>query len=622
MKTIKKKKLTIILLLIIAAALVVLCNCNNRETTGSNIMAADLLFEMPKKAEERFTALVTNTNLNTVFKRDQINIFFPQGKWRGRVRDRGVSLQALFAVDNSRILYKAGSLKQKKLDFSIYNPAGSKLFYRIFITNKKRKIKLYSGYFDKLQFYRGSVQIEDSFEEGVDILFETGGKGVGAWVNPRFTRVKQAPRVFVVIVLDTLRRDSTSLYGYKRKTTPVMEKLASEGVVFNNAFSTTSWTLPAHVSLFSGKDLVGHKVTAPEDKILTDYPLLAEVFQKNGFVTAAFTGGGFVSDHYGFHRGFQVYSNLPGRVFMLNSAEMVLQHFKNYVETYWGEDLFVFLHTYQVHAPYKFTPKYVRHFNKNLNVNLQGPANFIRDRKTGYYQSIAEEKRQLLIDLYDTSIFYADKYLVGGVVQYLKDKGVYREAMVVVTGDHGEEFYEHGSWEHGHSVYNELIRIPLLVKYPGSRKKGVENALVSIADIPGIILKESGLKYDRQAFAARFGDEKRVLPVLFPHSPIIKDVPARISFVDKDYHFIHNIFDPEKLKVFNPPPRVMEVFELYARTDSAEKNNLARKRSGEMKEFRRLSKKYMLLLRSLKSKKGKLDASLEKELKSLGYLKD
>lgn len=622
--------LFVLLLLLIAAPVITNVACNNKQAFNPHLVNADLLFEFPDNAEQRFKEFMKDPTPAKIFKREKINVLCAHKNWVGRIKESGVSQQALFSIDNAKIIYKTTTPVPGNLNFSIFNPQESKLFYRIYLETAGMRKRVFSAFCGEKRFFQGHVALDSPLEKGARFVFETRGKGIGAWVNPRFIVKKNKPRIFAIIILDTLRYDHTSLYGYTRKTTPCLDKLAEEGRVFKNAYSSTSWTLPAHVSLFSGKDLAEHKVTAPADAIMEDYPLIAEVFQKNGFVTAAFTGGGFVDDHYGFHRGFQYYSNVPGRVFHLDSAGMVLRHFKNYIETYWGEDIFVFLHTYQAHAPYKFPPSYVRHFNNDLKSNLMGPANFIRDKKTEYYKPIEEKNRQLLIDLYDTAVYYADEALVGGFIQYLKDKDVYEKAMIVVAGDHGEEFYDHGSWEHGHSLYNELIRIPLAIKYPGNKNKGVENSLVSIADIPGILLKESGLRNDMIAsqganspvFNTAGGEKKRVLPVLFPRSPIIEQVPPKISFVTEDYHFIYNIINPGELKVFNPQPRDLQNFELYEKNDINETNNLAKRNAPKLRDFMRLLKKYMQLLQAMKGKKNMLDASLQKELKSLGYLND
>ena len=255
-----------------------------------------------------------------------------------------------------------------------------------------------------------------------------------------------------------------------------------------------------------------------------------------GFLTAAFTGGGFVEDSYGFYRGFQYYSNEPGNVFSMNSAERVFNHFKNYIKRFQGNDLFIFLHTYQMHAPYKAPRPHIEKINKNNKGNLLGVSKFIH-HKHEYYKPLEKEKRQQLIDLYDASILYTDEALLGNIIDYLKQKGLYENAAVVVLSDHGEEFYDHGSWEHGHTLYNELIKIPLVIKYPFNsqqRKNHAPDALVSITDIPGILLEQSGFKYDKTHFKVKVGEPNRVLPLLFPVSPIIKQFLSKVSFVSSE----------------------------------------------------------------------------------------
>ena len=423
---------------------------------------------------------------------------------------------------------------------------------------------------------------EDSAGKEISIVFKTEGKGPGAWVTPRLHQVKKKPRVFIVMVLDTLRYDHTTVYGYHRDTTPNLAKLAKDGVNYQRAYTSTSWTLPSHVSLFSGMDISRHGVMGPGDSISTHYPLLAEIFQQQGFLTAAFTGGGFVEDSYGFHRGFQYYSNVPGNVFSMNSAERVLNHFKNYIKDRWGQDLFIFLHTYQIHAPYKAPRQYIDRIDKRVEGNLLGVGNYLK-QKHEFFKPLPETDRQRLIDLYDASILYTDEALIGGIVSLLKEKGLYDESTIAVLSDHGEEFYDHGSWEHGHTVYNEVVKIPMVVKFPfssaGPSLRGkTETALAAIWDIPGLMLKHSGFGDHSQIFPLEIGQEGRRLPVLFPVSPTVKQFPTKLSFVDNDHHFIFNNIDKEKITFFNPRPKRMPVFELFETADVKERNNLYKKR--------------------------------------------
>jgi arylsulfatase A-like enzyme len=608
--------------LLVAAVIIIGCGKRGDSAVEINpgLALNRLTFNMPQNAASRFDRLVNQTGLAKHFK----NAGRDGQPWIGRVRQSEVSYQALFTVDDCGIAFNGEVNGAKGLNFSVFHPSDTARTYRITIANGGEERRVFEQSFKSKTFYDGYIPFDTDLAGDVAITFSTLGRGVGAWVNPRFHRVNDKPRIYVLMVLDTLRYDHTSVYGYHRKTTPFLEQLAADGVTYGHAFSSTSWTLPAHVSLFSGKDLSEHGVLGPQDMIPGDLPLVAELFQREGFVTAAFTGGGFVEDSYGFYRGFQYYSNAPGNVFSMNSAERVLNHFKDYIKRFRGEDLFIFLHTYQIHAPYKAPRPYIDRIDKNVTGNLLGITNYLK-QKQEYYGPLEENDRKRLIDLYDASILYTDEILLGGVIGYLKEKGAYEQSMVAVLSDHGEEFYDHGSWEHGHTLYNELIKIPLVVKFPFSgknkeRRGAVENGLTSITDVPGLLLSQTGFEYGGEMFKVDIGKPERTLPVLFPVSPIIKEFPAKFSFVDQRYHFIYTQWDRESMAFFKPPPQKTPAYELYQRSDPKETRNLYKEKFRQVNEFKKPLKKILDKLKRLKRKGKKLDKDLEKKLKSLGYL--
>jgi choline-sulfatase len=621
-----RKKIFISLALIVftAAVLLILIPSKKGDAVNPNLMIAPKTFVFPEDADDRFEKEVEDNNLGKTFLHETVNTLYPstEAKWIGRIKYSGVSYHSLFAVDNSSIRFKLKKhqvRELKGLTFSIFNPGNTRMFYKVFLESGNEETILFKGFYDKETFLPASVDFPRTFDEDLELVFETQGKGIGAWLNPRLDIPRKKPNIVIVIVLDTVRYDHTSLYGYSRKTTPVLETLSRDAVVFRNAYSTTSWTLPAHVSLFSGKTLDKHGVTTPNDTIPLAFPLVSEVFQKNGYVTAAFTGGGFIEDTFGFFRGFQLYSNNPGSVFSMNSAERVFDHFKNYIEQFKGNDLFIFLHTYQAHAPYKAPHEYIDRIAPGVDSNLKGIKNFIGGNHE-YFKSIDPGNRQLLIDLYDSAILYCDEMLVGSVVNHLKQEGMYEDAMLIVLSDHGEEFYDHHSWEHGHTLYRELVQIPLLIKYPRNRKTGKEETLVSIADLPGIMLRESHLLDNQPFFQYRVGEEKRVLPVLLPVSPIIHEFPPKVSFVDDQYHFIFNILDKEKIAFFDPLPPVLRDIELYEKKDYLERTNLSGKKGTAVDRFGKLLSIYLKQVKGVKSETFKLNKELEEKLKSLGYL--
>jgi arylsulfatase A-like enzyme len=609
--------------LALLAALPPASACRRSPVEPAGLAVAAPAVEAPAGAGERLAALLDagGPDLAKACPRGAINTLLPAGAWAGRVRESGVSQQALFAVDDMAVEFAARGPLRRRLAFSVFHAGPGPRTYRVILEANGRRWRAFERRAAQRQTFSAEVALDPGWRR-FRVRLETRGRGLGAWVNPRLLGRRGPPRVFVLIVLDSVRADHTSLLGYGRRTTPELERLGREGRVFRQAFSTTSWTLPAHVSLFSGRDLPGHRVLGPADRIGDDVPLLAEVFQKNGFATAAFTGGGFVSDHYGFHRGFQVYANNPGNVFSMDSAERVLRNFRHFADGHWGEDLFVFLHTYQAHAPYKFPSRLRRAVDPGLSGNLLGPGNFLGASKTAVFAALPDEARQQLIGLYDTAIFYADQALVGGVVRILKEKGAWERATVAVASDHGEEFFDHGSWEHGHSLYGEVLRVPLVIKYAGGRRSGVENGLTSLADLPALLLDGAGLATP-PGFPPAAGDGgARVLESALPVSPIIEGIPAKASFVDERFHFIYNDVAAGAAARFDPPPPPLRAHELYDRRDAAERRDLAGARPPELKPFLDRLAPYLRRLRQARRSGGAIDEGLRQELRSLGYLGD
>jgi hypothetical protein len=134
------------------------------------------------------------------------------------------------------------------------------------------------------------------------------------------------------------------------------------------------------------------------------------------------------------------------------------------------------------------------------------------------------------------------------------------------------------------------------------------------------MLKESGFQYDGTHFKVQIGEPNRVLPVLFPVSPIIKQFSSKISFVNDEFHFIYNQVDREKLAFFNPAPGNIPVYELYERKDLKEKNNIYKTHFQKIIQFKDRVHLYLEKLKQLKRKQKGLDKDLEKKLKSIGYL--
>ncbi|HSQ34716.1 MAG TPA: sulfatase, partial [Candidatus Binatia bacterium] len=451
------------------------------------------------------------------------------------------------------------------------------------------------------------------------LILETRGRGLGAWVDPCLLQRRDRPRTVLMLMLDTLRADHVSAYGYRRRTTPAFDALAKDSLLFSRAVSTSSWTLPAHVSLFSGRDVLGHGVVAPESVIPADLPLLAEKMQADGFVTLALTGGGFVDDRFGFSRGFQSYANRSGDIFQQKASALLYRAFMERAADYAGQDLFVFLHTYQMHAPYKAPEPYFRAFDPGLDAKIKHVRGDLRRTPGSSPALTAAEsaERQKLIDLYDASVLYSDQELLKPVLAYLRDSGRFDDAMLVVLSDHGEEFFDHGDWEHGHTLYQELTRIPLLIKLPRQKSGEVRPQLVAISDIAAFIQAQYGLNRDAGNPLDRGRhDPQRVLELSLPVIPVRQGLPASVSYVGMDHQFIHNFVQPATAA--SAGRSADEWFSLAETPFSAVTAFVPT--PALHSKYKKMLAAYLRRLKELKNSGGPLDAELLKKLKALGYL--
>ena len=273
------------------------------------------------------------------------------------------------------------------------------------------------------------------------------------------------PQSVILISLDTLRADHLGIYGYDRPTSPNIDALAETGIVFEQALAQASSTLPSHRSLFRSR--LPSKAVGPETT-------LAEVLAAHGLKTAAFTGGGNVSAAFGFDQGFSSYvddSRGFGRAF--DAVEIWL---RGHAE----EPFFLFLHTYDIHLPYDPPAPYHEKFGAAYRgpVHGRGTLEILRQVRgfRGYKQdedslSLTDLDRTKIVDLYDGGILYTDTY-IGRLLLLLRELGLREKTAVILFSDHGEEFWEHGSVLHSHTLYQELIHVPLIFSLPGNWQAG------------------------------------------------------------------------------------------------------------------------------------------------------
>jgi len=305
------------------------------------------------------------------------------------------------------------------------------------------------------------------------VTFRTRGaaKAFAFWVNPVFYRPQAAPLNVILVSLDTLRPDHLGCYGYGRPTSPNLDELARESAFFNRAYAPSPWTLPSHVSMLTGLKTAHHRTVRPESRIDPAIVTWADTLRQAGFYCAAFTGGGFLSPRYGFAKGFDVYREVEGSFDYVDSAQRLAAAATHWLEQRGDRNFFLFLHTYQIHDPYATPPPYDRMFLKEGAEwdKLQANEYF---KGSLAYRPLSEAQRQNIIGLYDAEIRYTDDKLIKPLVETLRRLGLFESTLLIITSDHGEEFYEHHAWLHSRQLYEESIRVPLLIKFPDGRFKG------------------------------------------------------------------------------------------------------------------------------------------------------
>jgi arylsulfatase A-like enzyme len=331
-----------------------------------------------------------------------------------------------------------------------------------------------------------------------------------------------APNV-ILIILDTVRSTSMSLFGYVRPTTPELERLARGGVVFERAVSPSPWTLPAHGALFTGR--YPHEQTSNWKTPLDDRDAtLAEVLGAAGYVTGGFAANPFYTmREHGLDRGFAHYEGFPvsiGQV--LNSASLaslilagrpgysrnklrdvignyeylgrkkaddVTSSFLAWQARQGDRPFFAFLNYIDAYDPYTPPAVYAEAFG------VHDPRTMWQ-RVTGRVPGMTAEARHRLWwnpDAYDATIAFMDAEL-GRMFRALDQQGVLENTLVIVTSDHGEQFGEHGLYGHGNSLYMPLLHVPLVVHFPGVVPAGRRIAeFVTIRSLPATVLDLTGV---------------------------------------------------------------------------------------------------------------------------------
>ena len=352
--------------------------------------------------------------------------------------------------------------------------------------------------------FEGTIELSSSTGQP-----EPGSLSLGAWGSPEIWSMRPSRDVpnVIIVLLDTLRADHLSAYGYGRATSPNIDRWAAGGALFTTAVTQSPWTLPAHVSLFSSVEAFRHGMNFPtQGTISRDLPLLAEILRRSGYATRAVTGGGFVHPRYGFVRGFDSYSYWPSSKDRSAELETGVDRSIAWLESMENhEPFFLFLHTFDVHAPYLPRSPFFEEFHGSETASRVQTEIVAPTRKNGFlgkHRAVLVDGSErvgtpgdlagLAVDLYDSGIASADRQLER-LFEYLARTGLDDRSLVVLTSDHGEALGEDGTWAHGHLDDSNLL-IPLAMTLPGSIKPNTTvDRQVRLIDIAPTILDLVGI---------------------------------------------------------------------------------------------------------------------------------
>ncbi len=413
------------------------------------------------------------------------------------------------------------------------------------------------------------------------------------------------PPNIVLYVVDTLRRDRLGCYGYLRPVSPHLDAFAREATLFEDAVGQSSWTRASMASLFTGLWPGSHGAMGRLDRLAPEATALAETLRAAGYRTAAIVTQPNVDKVFGFDQGFDSYARIDGKV----SSEVVHQAAVRWLDgPQRAEPFFLYLHTVDPHDPYVPAEKYRRRYAPGSEDLVAELARHPRRRWPPTRQMIRR-----LGDLYDAEIATNDDRF-GALLEALRQRGLFDEALVVFVSDHGEEFQEHGAWTHGKNLHVETLDVALLVKFPRQRK-GLRNTRpVQHADLVPTLLDYLGLEappgLDGRSLIALLGgaDADGETARIFSHLHLLGAL--NVSVVAGDWKLMQRRF-PGDL-------RVERLFD--RRRDPAEREDLAAARPITAAALRAMIEEKLAEGPRFAREEAVLDPQTAESLRALGYL--
>jgi arylsulfatase A-like enzyme len=290
----------------------------------------------------------------------------------------------------------------------------------------------------------------------------------------------------ILVVIDTCRQDSFGCYGNPYGRSPEIDRFARGNVRFDRAIATSPWTLPSFASLLTSRMPTVHgayRSGQVHAELRDGVPSGVEMLRERGFRTSALANAAFLDPTFGLARGFEKYDFRPAESEDLRRAGETVDLALDRLEESPDAPDFLLLHLFDPHMPYD--PPGV--FRSLLTADYEGdwspPLKLHRQTMDPEWMPGPEDFRYMRL-IYESEVAYVSRE-VGRLFEGLRERGLWDDALVLLTSDHGEEFREHGGWQHGHSYHDEVIRVPLLMKLPAGMEpaRSVVGAQVSLLDV-------------------------------------------------------------------------------------------------------------------------------------------
>lgn len=410
----------------------------------------------------------------------------------------------------------------------------------------------------------------------------------------------------VLVSIDTLRADHLGSYGYPRPTSPRLDAFRREAVLAREVIANAPSTLPAHASLFTSLIPQHHGARHSKNQPLApEATTLAEVLAAAGYATRGYVASGQMVRQFGLAQGFEVYEELPEDMPFRSTVRRAFYHLDREPES---RPLFLFLHTYQVHHPY--TPDRASLVALDARYGAGELPEYTPERLWELSQQggVGPDELRRIVDAYDAEIRSMDEGL-GELLDEMRQRGLYDDTILVFTSDHGEELGEHGyvGW-HSHSLYDELLKIPLILRLPGGRHAGrtIEGAIRQI-DIAPTILGLADIAVPRE-FSGR-----DVIPLLGRRPGFV--LPAVLARERMPWE------NDQRwgLRAEGWKLQYGELYDLGA--DPGETTDVAAGQPGRLQRMEQALNEAVAARARLEAPAVTLDAAAEESLRALGYVR-